>query len=178
MPNGVAQARQLVVGGIEFCLQLRETTIAIHGRYLIRERAQALRVIGQWRRSCTLHDMKVATATLAIVIAAGGGQGATERLALRVTPNVSNAPSTVTIRATIEPNAANRYLFIEADSGSFYRSSEVQLEGDRAPLVTQMFLKDLPSGEYTVAAELRDNMGGRTKVRRMVIVLSRFTENP
>lgn len=122
--------------------------------------------------------MKVAGATLAILIAATAGQGATEKLAMRVTPNVSNAPSTVTIKATVTPNAANRILTIEADSGSFYRSSQVQLEGDRAPLVTQVFLKNLPSGEYTVAAELRDNMGGRTIVRRTVLVLSRFVENP
>ena len=120
--------------------------------------------------------MKVAGATLAILIAATAGQGATEKLALRVTPNVSSAPSTVTTNATVEPNAANRILTIEADSGSFYRSSQVQLEGDRAPLVTQVFLKNLPSGEYTVAAELLDNMGGRTIVRRTVIVLSRSGE--
>lgn len=122
--------------------------------------------------------VKVAGATLAILIAATGGQGATEKLALRVTPNFSNAPSTVTIKATVEPNAANRSLTIEADSGTFYRSSLVQLDGDRAPLVTQVFLKNLPSGEYTVAAELVDNMGGRTIVRRTVIVLSRFGETP
>jgi hypothetical protein len=120
--------------------------------------------------------MKVVGATLALLIAATAGQGATEKLALRVTPNVSNAPSTVIIKATVIPNAANRILTIEADSGSFYRSSEIQLEGDRAPLVTEVFLKNLPSGEYTVAAELRDNIGGRTIVRRTVIVLSRFGE--
>lgn len=120
--------------------------------------------------------MKVAGATLAILIAASAGQGATERLALRVTPNVSSAPSTVIINATVAKNSANRFLAIEADSGSFYRSSEIQLDGDRAPLVTQVFLKNLPSGEYTIAAELRDNMGGRTVVRRTVLVLSRFGE--
>lgn len=120
--------------------------------------------------------MKIAGATLAILIAATSGQGATEKLALRVTPNVSSAPSTVNIKATVAPNPANRFLAIEADSGSFYRSSEIQLDGDRAPVVTQLFLKNLPSGEYIVAAELRDNMGGRTVVRRTVIVLSRSGE--
>jgi len=39
-----------------------------------------------------------------------------------------------------------------------------------------MFFKDLPSGEYTLSAELRDNMGGRTTVRRTVTVLPRFAE--
>jgi len=50
------------------------------------------------------------------------------------------------------------------------------LDGDRAPLVTELSLKNLPSGEYTVAAELRDSTGGRTIVRRTVIVLSRLGE--
>ena len=122
--------------------------------------------------------MKVAGATLALLIAATAGQGATEKLALRVTPNISCAPSTVTIHATVQPNAANRILSIEADSGGFYRSSEIQLEGDRAPLITQVFLKNLPGGEYIVAAELRDNMGGSTVVRRTVIVLSAPGEPP
>jgi mRNA-degrading endonuclease toxin of MazEF toxin-antitoxin module len=122
--------------------------------------------------------MKVVGATLAILIAATGGQSATERLTLRVTPNVSNAPSTVVVKATVEKNAANRYLEIEADSGTFYRSSAIQLEGDRAPLVTEISLKDLPGGEYTVVAVLRDNMGGRTTVRRTVLVLSPFGERP
>ena len=122
--------------------------------------------------------MKVVGATLAILIAATAGQGATERLTLRVTPNVSNAPSTVTVRAFVEKHAANRSLAIAADSGSFYRSSEVQLEGDRAPLVTQISLKNLPSGEYTVVAELRDNTGERIVVRHTVLVLARFAEPP
>jgi hypothetical protein len=120
--------------------------------------------------------MKVAGATLAILMAVNGGHSASEKLALRVTPNVSAAPSTVIVKATVAPNPANRYLAIEADSGSFYRSSEIQLDGDRAPLITELSFKNLPSGEYTVAAELRDNMGGRTIVRRTVIVLSRSGE--
>jgi hypothetical protein len=119
--------------------------------------------------------------TLAAVITIGflassGSTGADEKLSLRVTPNVSSAPSTVTVRATIAKDADNRWLHIEADSGTFYRSSEIQLDGDTAPLVTEVRLKSLPSGEYTVAAVLRDSAGQETVVRRTVIVLSRFGE--
>ena len=101
---------------------------------------------------------------------------ASEKLTLRVTPNVSSAPSTVIARAYVEPNADNRRLRVEADSGSFYRSSEVQLDGDKAPVLTEFRLNSLPSGEYTVRATLIDSMGIETVVRRSAIVLSRFGE--
>jgi hypothetical protein len=56
-----------------------------------------------------------------------------ERLRLEVTPAQSMAPATVRIRARVEPSAANRLLAIVADGEDFYRSSEIQLEGDQAP---------------------------------------------
>ena len=103
---------------------------------------------------------------------------ANEKLSLRVTPNVSSAPSTVVVRATVAKQAENRWLHIEADSGTFYRSSAIELDGDRAPLVTEIRLNNLPSGEYTVAAVLRNNLGEETVVKRTAIVLSRFGEPP
>jgi hypothetical protein len=62
-------------------------------------------------------------------------------------------------------------LEIAADSGSFYRSSEVQLEGDRAPLITQVALKNLPGGEYSIQVVLRDAAGHRTVARSSVVIL-------
>jgi hypothetical protein len=103
---------------------------------------------------------------------------AEERLALRVTPNVSSAPSTVIVRATVARDADNRWLHIEADSGTFYRSSAIQLDGDKAPIVTEIRLPNLPGGEYTVKAVLRDNMGEETVVRRTALVLARFSDGP
>jgi hypothetical protein len=117
----------------------------------------------------------VAATTIGLLIASGSGV-ANEKLLLRVTPNVSSAPSTVVVKATVARNADNRWLHIEADSGAFYRSSEVQLDGDKAPLVTEIRLNNLPGGEYTVIAVLRNNLGEETIVRRTALVLSRFGE--
>ncbi|HWI19638.1 MAG TPA: hypothetical protein VNT81_17920 [Vicinamibacterales bacterium] len=119
--------------------------------------------------------------TLAVVttiglLAATGETGASEKLALRVTPNVSNAPSTVVVRAIVAQDSGNRWLHVEADSGAFYRSSSVQLDGDKAPTVTEILLKSLPSGEYTVTAKLKNAMGEETIARRTALVLSRFGE--
>ena len=119
--------------------------------------------------------------TLPAAIAIGllvlsGSSGAIEKLTLRVTPNVSNAPSTVIVKATVTRNADNRWLHIEAESGEFYRSSEVQLDGANAPLITEIRLNNLPGGEYTVKAVLRNNLGEETVVRRTALVMSRVGE--
>lgn len=119
--------------------------------------------------------------TLAVVTTIGlliatGQTAASEKLTLRVTPNVSSAPSTVIVRAYVTPNADNRTLLVEADSGSFFRSSEIQLDGDKAPTLTEFRLASLPSGEYTVTAMLKDNKGEETLVRRTVLVLNQFGE--
>jgi hypothetical protein len=120
----------------------------------------------------------LAILTVIGMLTASDTTGASEKLTLRVTPNVSSAPSTVIVRATVAKNADNRWLHIEADSGEFYRSSEIQLDGDKAPVVTEIRLPNLPGGEYTVKAVLRGTMGDETIVRRTAIVLAKFSEPP
>jgi len=124
------------------------------------------------------HHFTLAMATAIGLLLGSGSTGASEKLMLRVTPNVSSAPSTVIVKATVTRNADNRWLHIEAESGEFYRSSDVQLEGDKAPLVTEIHLNDLPSGEYTISAVLRNTLGEETVVRRTAIVMSRFGDPP
>jgi hypothetical protein len=41
---------------------------------------------------------------------------------------------------------------VVADSGGFYRSSAVQLEGDQSPRTTTFQFRGLPPGEYRVTA--------------------------
>lgn len=118
----------------------------------------------------------IAAVTIIGFLALSGSPDATEKLTLRVTPNVSAAPSTVIVKATVAPNAANRWLHIEAESGEFYRSSAIQLEGDKAPTVTEIRLNNLPGGEYIVMAVLRSNTGEETVVRRTALVMSRLGE--
>ena len=120
----------------------------------------------------------LAALTIIGMLSASGTTGATEKLTLRVTPNVSSAPGTVIVKATVARNAENRWLHIEADSGEFFRSSEIQLDGDRAPVVSEFRIPNLPGGEYVVKAVLRDSMGEETIVRRTAIVLSKFGEPP
>ncbi len=121
------------------------------------------------------HSILAIFTTIALTIAHSDA-AATEKLSLRVTPNVSNAPSNVIVKATVAKDAANRWLTIEAESGTFFRSSTIQLDGDNAPTVTEFRLNNLPSGEYSVSAVLKNNAGEEIVVRRTVIVLARFGE--
>jgi hypothetical protein len=101
---------------------------------------------------------------------------AAPKLSLRVSPAISSAPATVVVTATVPKDAGNRSLAIAADSGTFYRSSEVQPEGEEAPLVTQVCLKNLPGGHYEIVVVLRDNRGNQTIARAGVMILSPGTE--
>ena len=118
----------------------------------------------------------LAIATTIALISFTHTTGAAEKLSLRVSPNVSNAPSTVIVTAIVARDPVNRWLHIEAESGEFYRSSDVELDGDKAPLVTEIRLNSLPGGNYAVTAVLKNNLGQETVVKRSAIVLSRFSE--
>lgn len=91
-------------------------------------------------------------AWLALIVAAPLGAG--DRLAMRVSPTVSFAPANLIVRTMVEADAANRAMEIVAESGDFYRSSQIQLDGDRAPRTSVFEFRSLPTGVYTVSAVL------------------------
>jgi hypothetical protein len=101
--------------------------------------------------------------------------GAKERepMTIRVTPAVSFAPANLIVRATIENNAANRGFEIVAESEDFYRSSQIELNGDEAPRTTMFEFRSLPPGTYEVRAVLYGVSGdARAEVRQQVNVIA------
>jgi hypothetical protein len=93
------------------------------------------------------------------------------KLALRLSQTVASAPAEVVVTATVERDADNRALEVAAESGDFFRSSLIALEGDQAPRTTQLRFKNLPSGEYVVVVVLHGRHGERTFERRTLIVM-------
>jgi hypothetical protein len=77
--------------------------------------------------------------------------GAREPLSMQVSPAMSFAPADLVIRTRLEPDAGNRGMEVIAESGDFYRSSAIQLEGDRAPRTLTFEFRNLPPGEYEVS---------------------------
>ena len=110
--------------------------------------------------------------TAALPLGAKEREKPREALTIRVTPAVSFAPGNLTVRATVESNAANRAVEIVAESEDFYRSSEIELDGDSAPRTSMFEFRSLPPGMYEVRAVLY-GLGGdsRAEVRQQVNVI-------
>jgi hypothetical protein len=106
-------------------------------------------------------------------LGAATGNASDSRLRIEVSPRISQAPAQVRIRAMVAPSAENRGLRIAADSGDFFRSSYVALDGADAAAITETSFKNLPGGEYEVTVTLVDAEGHATSIdRRMIMVTS------
>ena len=104
--------------------------------------------------------------TTALPVAAG------ERLTLKVSPAVCFAPANLIVRTMIEADADNRFVEIVAESSDFYRSSQIQLDGDKAPRTTTFEFRSLPPGAYDVTARLYGSGGSqRAQVHQQVNVI-------
>ena len=66
-----------------------------------------------------------------------------------------SAPATVPITIAVEPAANNRVLVVEADSDDYYRSSSIELDGDKEKRLHSVELRSLPAGEYVVRAQVK-----------------------
>ncbi len=104
-----------------------------------------------------------------LILVAAVPLGAGERMTMRVSPAVSFAPANLIVRTVIESDSANRSIEIVAESPDFYRSSEMQLNGDRAPHVTQFEFRSLPGGSYDVSAVLYGAGGEERAVLRQQV---------
>jgi len=101
------------------------------------------------------------------------GAGAAERISIKVSPSVAFAPANLVVRAIVEADARNRAVEIVAESTDFYRSSQIQLEGDKAPRMSQFEFRSLPPGIYEVRASLIGDDGQqRGIVRQQVNVIA------
>jgi hypothetical protein len=111
-------------------------------------------------------------AVLALVSLGGPAVSAGPRLELRVSPAVSLAPAVIMVRTIIEPSDDNRLLNVEIDSPSFWRSSEITLDGKNAQRVNLLEVRDVPSGLYEVRAMLKGPSGEIAQTMQFVKVES------
>jgi hypothetical protein len=121
-----------------------------------------------------VEDMKVSAALFGMLMLTGAvSMRAGEGISIKVSPVVAFAPVNLVIRATIPADADNRAVQIVAESDDFYRSSELQLEGERAPRTTTFEFRSLPSGTYLVSANLMGADGrSRGVIRQQVNVMA------
>jgi hypothetical protein len=94
------------------------------------------------------------------VLSASQSHGS-DTMSISVSPQVAREPARITVRVSIEPNPDNRALEVVAESSTFFRSSYLQLDGDRAARTNVFQYRDLPAGDYEVRVVLFDADGGR-----------------
>ena len=108
--------------------------------------------------------MRTAIFTVAIIISAAlitPSSPAKELVEIKVRGYYFAAPATVPVTIAVEPGARNRALVVEADSDDYYRSSLVELDGDKEKRLHLVEFKSLPAGEYTLRARV---MASKTEV--------------
>ena len=117
--------------------------------------------------------MKSHACACGLLLAAALTVNAGERLTLAVSPLQSFAPTTLMVRIHVAPDVDNRALEVTAESGEYFRSSRIQLDGMEAPRTIAVELRGLPGGDYQVRGTLIDNAGRpRASVHQQVIVLA------
>jgi len=99
--------------------------------------------------------------------------GAGEKITMKVSPAVAFAPANLVVRAMVVADADNRAVEIVAESEDFYRSSMIQLDGERAARTSQFEFRSLPPGLYEVRANLYGSNGSqRASIRAQVNVMA------
>jgi hypothetical protein len=88
-----------------------------------------------------------------------------EPLTLQLTPRFVSAPGYLRSLVRVARNADNRVLRAAIESEGYYRSSDIQLEGDSAPESHFIDWKGVPAGRYELTVTLL-GPGGSTRAAR------------
>jgi hypothetical protein len=105
--------------------------------------------------------MRTAALALGFVLSLARPATPDSSLSVRLTPRVMMAPGFLTVRAMIAAHTDNRAVEVVAESPTFFRSSVVPLDGDRAPRVNEVVFRSLPEGRYEVTVALIGSAGRR-----------------
>jgi hypothetical protein len=96
-----------------------------------------------------------------------------EQVEIRLNGRYFAAPATVQMVVSVEPDAANRTLRIEADGDNMYRSTEVALDGKTEKRLHIVEFKNLQAGTYELRAEVLSSAGVRAMATSDMQVVGR-----
>lgn len=124
--------------------------------------------------------MKVRTTLSAVLLLIATSANADRGIAnIRVTPATSFEPANVLLQVVVQRHTDNRLLTVTVDSGSFFWSSERQLDGQEGPYVSVFICRQLPAGEYDVNASVTGSDGKvRGRASNRIVVVSRTGSSP
>jgi hypothetical protein len=103
--------------------------------------------------------MRPFTCVVLAAISLAPGVFADDVLDVRLSSQVMTAPGHVKVTIIVERDENNRLMTVEADSAAFYRSSQIPLDGAKAPRTYAFTYGDLPEGTYVIRVTVRDQRG-------------------
>jgi hypothetical protein len=95
-----------------------------------------------------------------------------EALQMQVSPAVQRAPAMLTVRVMVESSSENRLLQVSAESPSYFRSSEIQIDGASGSPLKVIQFRGLPTGVYEVTGVLVGTQGRRASISRVAQVVA------
>ena len=94
-------------------------------------------------------------------------------LQVRLSGHYAFAPATLRAIVRVRPDQDNRLLKVVADSETFLRSSDIELDGASAPRVHTIDWRALPAGTYEISIVVVGTRGPRARITQSVVVVSR-----
>jgi hypothetical protein len=98
---------------------------------------------------------------LGLVVFAGilmGSQtSADEAISITVRPAVATYRGSAQLKVLVARDDKNRSLVWEVDGPSYYRSSELQLNGAASPRSFVFMMRELPAGQFEIRATVKRN---------------------
>jgi hypothetical protein len=110
----------------------------------------------------------IAVCSFTCVLAAAGSLDGGDAMRMQVSPSVARAPALLTVSVTVASASENRLLQVVAESPTFYRSSEIQVNGERATALNVFEFRNLPTGLYQITGVLVGAHGQRATVSKLV----------
>jgi hypothetical protein len=110
----------------------------------------------------------IAACWFTCVLAAAGSLDGGDAMRMQVSPSVARAPALLTVSVTVMSASENRLLQVVAESPTFYRSSEIQVNGERATPLNVFEFRNLPTGLYQITGVLVGAHGQRAMVSKLV----------
>jgi hypothetical protein len=111
------------------------------------------------------------TAIVASTTAVAGSR-AEESVRIQIPGRYYSEPASVNIMVAVQPNQQNRLLRVEADGDNFFRSSDIELNGEEGGKYHTMWFKNLPAGQYTVRATVLSGSGEVAQAQAPLLVIS------
>jgi len=119
----------------------------------------------------TFNTLMMAVACCAILVQPALVIAEGREVTVRLPSMVSRSAAAIRAMVRIPRDPDNRVLRVTLESGAFYRSSDVPLEGDRAPRTHLLEWQALPVGAYEVTIQLFGTERVKQVIRRQLQVI-------